>query len=456
MSRTTPQQDAMLEALYDEHIRIQRERADEALAQCGYETLAVYAGGERIQFLDDQAYPFKPNPHFKLFTPLVNPVGCWIVHRPGQRLKLVFVRPEDFWFMPGEIPTAAWTRHFDIEIVRQAHDARAHVAGLPHCAFIGEEQPEFRDWGFAASNPQPLLDRLHYLRAVKTAYEIECMRDASARAARGHRAAEAAFREGASEYEIHMAYLIAAGHTESELPYSNIVALNRHAAVLHYQHQQRQTPALAERRSFLIDAGASCNGYACDITRTYSYVDDEFAAMIEGMHKLQLALCDQVRSGVDYASIHLDAHLRIATLLRESGVITMAPEDALACGLSGVFFPHGVGHLLGLQVHDPAGRLAAPDGAQKDPPAGHPFLRLTRTLEPGFVVTIEPGLYFIDMLLEQARASEHARYIDWRAVERFHPCGGVRIEDNVACTTGDPDNLTRPAFLALSGPLAAR
>jgi Xaa-Pro dipeptidase len=113
-----------------------------------------------------------------------------------------------------------------------------------------------------------------------------------------------------------------------------------------------------------------------------------------------------------------------------------------------VFFPHGVGHLLGLQVHDVAGFSVTAEGKQKARPTGHPYLRLTRTLEPGFVVTIEPGLYFIDALLSQARTNAHGAQINWKQVEHFKPYGGIRIEDNVACTTGDPENLTRPAFSA--------
>ena len=131
--------------------------------------------------------------------------------------------------------------------------------------------------------------------------------------------------------------------------------------------------------------------------------DGDFAALIAGMESLQLQLCAQVRDGVDYANIHLDAHLRIAGLLHDSGVITMSAADAVGERLISVFFPHGVGHLLGLQVHDVAGFSVDEKGTQKARPQGHPYLRLTRTLEPGFVVTIEPGLYFIDMLLDEAR-----------------------------------------------------
>jgi Xaa-Pro dipeptidase len=97
-------------------------------------------------------------------------------------------------------------------------------------------------------------------------------------------------------------------------------------------------------------------------------------------------------------------------------------------------------------VHDVAGFAASDAGGTIDKPDGHPYLRLTRVLEPGMVVTIEPGLYFVNMLLEDLRAGAHADSVDWDRVDAFRPYGGIRIEDNVVCTEGDPLNLTREAF----------
>lgn len=437
---------ASLKSLYAAHLEIQRRHADEALAATGCDALAIYAGGQHMQFLDDQPYPFKPNPHFRRWVPLAEPVDCWVIHRPGQRLQLVFLQPVDYWYKPPELPNEFWTDAFDIRIIRAAPEAKAHVSSLTRCAFIGEWREEFTEWGFTGRNPEALLHRLHYVRAFKTEYELECMRRASRIGARAHKAAEAVFRSGASEYEIHMAYLRASGHTENDLPYPSIVALNTNAAVLHYQNQERAAPA--RTRSFLIDAGAQFHGYACDVTRSYSSRDDDFAAMIAAMNEQQLQLCSEVRAGVDYAEIQFSAHRRIAKILCDFNLITTSPEHALESGLSSVFFPHGVGHLLGLQVHDVAGFSVTPEGKQKARPRGHPHLRLTRTLEPGFVVTIEPGLYFIDSLLSSARSSPLGAQIDWQQVERFKPYGGIRVEDNVACTAGTPENLTRAAFAA--------
>ena len=437
-----------LSQLFDDHLRVQRQRTDAAMAACKVDTLAIHAGSQHMLFLDDHAYPFKPNPHFKLWLPLEDAIDCWLIYKPGEKPRLIFLQPADYWHKPPSLPHGFWTHHFQIEVIRQPADARRHLTHLGRCAFIGEWQEQFKDWGFAETNPEGLLQRLHYPRAVKTEYELECMRHASHAAARGHVAAEAAFRAGKSEYEIHMAYVRATGHSERELPYSSIVALNTNASVLHYQHQEREAPA--KHRSFLIDAGAQFHQYAADVTRTYAANDGDFAALIAGMESLQLQLCSQVRSEVDYPKIHLDAHFRIASLLHDAGVITMPAADAVTSGLSAVFFPHGLGHLLGLQVHDVSGFAVDATGKRKEAPAGHPYLRLTRTLEPGFVVTIEPGVYFIDMLLDEARNGAHGKHINWRRVDEFKPYGGIRVEDNVACTADESENLTRAAFAALA------
>ena len=158
-----------------------------------------------------------------------------------------------------------------------------------------------------------------------------------------------------------------------------------------------------------------------------------------------------MRAGFDYRQLHLDAHLALAGVLRDFGIVRVSPEAAVESGVSGAFFPHGIGHGIGLQVHEVAGFAASDRGGTIDKPAGHPYLRLTRTLEPGMVVTIEPGLYFIPTLLAQLRAGPQAGAVDWKKVAHLARFGGVRIEDEVHCTDGAPENLTRDAFAELEG-----
>ncbi|HEX6550057.1 MAG TPA: Xaa-Pro dipeptidase, partial [Gammaproteobacteria bacterium] len=340
-----------------------------------------------------------------------------------------------------------WVEHFDIRIIKQPDEAKAALAISKNCAFIGEWQDRFGDWGFAAANPEPLIQRLHYARAAKTEYEIECMRIANARAAKAHRAAEQAFRSGASEFEIHTAYCKSCGQTDDELPYHAIIALNEHAATLHYQFWNTNKPA--QYHAFLIDAGAQINGYASDVTRTFSAQQDDFQALIDALDGAQQQLAAKVRPGLDYAALHLESHQTIAKLLHEFGFVKLPAAEIVANGISSTFFPHGLGHMLGLQVHDVGGRQAAPEGGEIPRPEGHPYLRTTRTLGENFVVTIEPGLYFIPSLLAALKAGPHSSSINWDRVDEFRKFGGIRIEDNVVARNSGPENLTRDAFRKL-------
>jgi Xaa-Pro dipeptidase len=305
---------------------------------------------------------------------------------------------------------------------------------LSDAALIGECDARIAAWGLAAHNPEKLLLALDFTRAVKTPYELSMLRRANRLGALGHGAAAAAFAGGGSEYAIHQSFLSATGLREQELPYNAIVAINEAGSVLHYQNLRRE-PAAAHH-SLLIDAGAQAHGYASDITRTL--VGDrsvggsrEFAALIAAMDAAQQGLCAQVRAGIEWPSIHLAAHRAVAAVLRESDLIDCNADEAVASGLSGVFMPHGIGHLLGLQVHDVGGLQRSPRGGEIARPAGHPYLRLTRRLEPGFVVTMEPGLYFIDQLLSEARADARGAHINWPRVEQLRRFGGIRIEDDL-------------------------
>ena len=436
---------ALLASLYPAHLQTLQARATEALQRGGFDHLVVPSGNLHYQLFDDRDYPYAVNPHFKAWLPVTRAPGSWLVFTPGQKPTLLFMQPHDYWHVVPEAPSGYWVEHFDIKIIRTAEDAAALLPKDPaRCAILGEPQSTLGE--FVPNNPAPVVAYLEYHRAFKTPYEVEMMRGASRIGVRAHRAAERAFRAGSSEFGIHLAYCQAAGQDANDLPYGNIICLNEHGVVLHYTDRDRVPPAPA--RSFLIDAGASFGGYAADITRTYSAQDDEFAAMIRAVDAAQLQMCDAVRAGVDYKQIHLDAHLALAGILADAGVITIGAEDAVARGVSSAFYPHGIGHGIGLQVHDVAGFAASDSGGTIAKPDGHPYLRLTRVLEPGMAVTIEPGIYFIDMLLDELRQKGLGDTVDWHRVDAFKPYGGIRIEDDVICTDAAPINLTREAFAA--------
>ncbi|MGB5512230.1 MAG: hypothetical protein WBM87_11030, partial [Woeseiaceae bacterium] len=221
--------------LYAEHLASVTARHDRALEKAGASHMVVFSGGPKVAFLDDNYYPFKANPHFVGWAPLTKLPFSYIVYTPGQTPTLVYYQPRDYWHVVPGAPSGYWTSHFDIRIVHTLEDVAAELPERrEQCILIGEIEDDTHAFGIDRINPNSAMNILHYARGSKTEYELAVMRLASARSVAGHLAAEAAFREGLPEFEIHRAYCQAVGHTDPELPYGNIVALNSHGAVLHY------------------------------------------------------------------------------------------------------------------------------------------------------------------------------------------------------------------------------
>jgi Xaa-Pro dipeptidase len=431
--------------LYGAHIDTVSSRHDRALEKAGASHAVIFSGSPQVAFLDDNYYPFKANPHFVSWAPLTNLPFSYIVYTPGETPVLIYYQPRDYWHVVPGAPSGYWTDHFDIRIVRAIDDIAAQLPDRrDQCILIGEVDDDALAFGIERINPSSAVNMLHYARGSKDAYELAVMRLAARRAVAGHLAAESAFRDGRSEFAIHRAYCEAVAHTEAELPYDNIVALNEHGAVLHYTDLDRTTPQ--GLNSFLIDAGAQVHGYASDITRTYSYSDRRFQSLIDQMDAMQQAIINRVEAGVDYRDLHIDAHRMLADVLVAADIAAGDPETLMETGVTSAFFPHGLGHLLGIQVHDVGGFMADESGNTIDTPEGHPFLRLTRVLEEDMVLTIEPGLYVIDMLLEPLRNTAATDQVNWDTVDWLRPFGGIRIEDDVRVLVDGCENLTRDAF----------
>lgn len=431
--------------LYRAHVTVLKLRHDQALQAAGFDHAVIYAGAQHVALFDDYLYPFKVNPNFKWWVPVIDNPHCLIVYTPGVKPRLVYYQPVDYWYKPADTPSGWWVAPFDIEVIRTPEDARRFIP-KGRVAFIGEWDKAFETWGTIEPNPEALLNRLHYDRAWKTEYEIECIRAANDIGARAHMAAAEAFQDGQSEFDIHLQYMRATSHVEEDLPYNNIIGLNEHASVLHYTQKIRERLDKKHRYSFLIDAGAQYNGYASDITRTYSHKKDEFRDLIEAMDEMQLALCVAVKPKVNYPEIHMLAHQGVARILERFKFVSLDADSIVEKRISSTFFPHGVGHYLGLQVHDVGGFQRDAQGGTITRPDGHPHLRLTRVIEAAHVFTIEPGLYFIEPLLAGLQKHENAKYVNWKKVDDFRKYGGIRIEDNIVVTEKGHENLTRQAF----------
>ena len=438
---------------YQDHLATLAAQWERFLTEERFDAAAVPAGEVVNRFQDDLGPPFVPNPHFARWFPSDDCAGSVLLLRPGQGAKLYFLAPDDYWHQPPALP--AWAdAAFDVEpqcTSAAVQDAvAAQLAGLGRVAVIGPPGGVARNLPLAHVNPTGLMNKLVFARAGKTPFEVARMRAATTAAVRGHLAARDAFHAGGSEFDLHVAYLTASAQEESRLPYPNIIALNEHAGVLHYQHYDRARPP--DTRSFLIDAGGKSGGYHCDITRTYSASPgDEFDALIAALDEAQQGLWQAVRPGTSYVDLQAQMHLAVGALLARFGFVRCSAESAFERAITDAFVPHGLGHLLGLQTHDVGGQLVNEEGELAAPPARFPNLRYARAIEAGHVITVEPGLYFIPLLLDALAATDAGRDVNWERVDAFRPCGGVRIEDNVLVTSGGAENLTRPAFAAAAG-----
>jgi Xaa-Pro dipeptidase len=436
--------------LYLAHVAALERDVARVLEEEGWDALVVHSGTPTPRSVyDDQAWPLRPCPHFQHWLALAEPDGALVV-RPGRRPVLVRTPVTSFWEKPAAPESEAFGEVMDVVWATGAPQARQHV-GEGRVAFVGEDAARAAAYGASPGGacPPALLKKLDALRTTKTPYEVACIAEANRRARAGHEALRDAFRAGdASELDLHLLYLRATSQDDWETPYKNIVALGESAATLHHVAYGRRATA-REAESLLVDAGATCRGYAADVTRTWckgrGAAASAFAQLVAAVEAMQQRLCGAVRVGAPYEQLHDASHREVGAILRDAGIARGSVDELVASGVTRAFYPHGLGHSLGLQTHDVGCGLRAPR-------ADNPFLRNTTEVAPGQVFTIEPGLYFIEPLLAELRARPAGSMVDWMVVEALAPLGGVRIEDDLHVVGGDAvvRNLTREQ-LAVGG-----
>lgn len=422
--------------LYQEHLAVLINRYENAMAHFGLDAIVLASGEKSYYFQDDHTHPFHAYSGAQQWLPFTLGAETYVVLKTGKKPTLVWPVRDDFWHAPNPVPSGDWQQNWNIVTAKKTDK---WFADLPkQTAWLG---PQAMSFAVACEGLKAYAD---FAKAVKTDFEIQAMRQANNRGAAGHVAAKEAFLAGMSELEIHLAFLKASQQSAFQEPYPGIVGLNEHAAVLHYEHKSIEQ--VANSRTLLIDAGANEHGYASDITRTFTRHDDDFNALISDLDTMEQQLCRSAMTGVSYKDLHQDTLAGIAALLNKHKICSLGVEEQLAKRIPQVFFPHGLGHLLGLQVHDVGGHQIDQAGTLSKPDDSAPFLRLTRTLEKNMVITIEPGLYFIPMLIDKMQADVSNHGCDMARIQHFMPYGGIRIEDNVVVKNDQPENLTRIAF----------
>ncbi len=194
-----------LSQLFREHIAKMTATAAKTLSETKFDALVLGSGSQMVYYADDMEPPFRPNPHFASFSPLKGPHHA-IVVKPGVKPRLIRWAPKDYWYERAPFAQDFWTGEFDLDEADSAEGVFKKIGSLGRAAFVGEDEARAKAEGFAL-NPEPLLKRLDWDRAIKTAYEVECLSRATTAGVRGHHAAREAFLAGESELAIHHAFV---------------------------------------------------------------------------------------------------------------------------------------------------------------------------------------------------------------------------------------------------------
>ncbi|MCY4381047.1 MAG: M24 family metallopeptidase [Proteobacteria bacterium] len=451
---------------YLKHLQHALAATQAILARLGLSDVIISSGEMKTYYQDDQTYPFGINPFFRYYCPIDG--AYHLIHFSDRKEPhLTIFMPDDFWLVtpnPEDHPrwqdvTSVMTYEFATQQQGRLSRLLTKCSQVGRCIFLGDESdvPE----GYEC-HPPDVIREFGQLRLQKTSWEVLCHVEATKIALQGHKALEQRFlqSEPVSERDLYYEYLQATQQTSEEYPYPPIIALAENGAFLHYNLRGRSK---VRSVSFLVDAGASFAGYASDISRTYrgslhhnNLTDASgqelrtppvtlFGELLAGLTDIQQTLWPMAVPGQCFIQLHLKSLQMIYELLLTMKLIKGPPLSVVAeddmKAVTRVFYPHGLGHMLGLQVHDVSFNKESHAAAtQKD-------LRHQNLLDHGHLFTIEPGIYFIPSLVNQyvkKKLSPDQPTIALSLVESLYPFGGIRVEDNIYLTReGIPLNVTR-------------
>lgn len=376
----------------------------------------------------DQTYPFLPHPDYFWLTGARRAHGVlWYSKNEGWA---DFVKPiskeEILWEGGGQVPEGRDVAELDSWLSEQ----RPIFLGQPSAKVFAHYDAE--------SDPQ-VQEALNRARRIKDNEEVQLVRDLAAMANAGYRELKGMLKPGATERDIQIAYETAVSLAGSEkFPYETIVGSGANAATLHAIPTKK---AVQKGELVLVDAGADVADYCVDITRVFA-ADGAFTQQQKYIYDLVayaqqagIALC---KPGVDWKDVHIAAARVIAEGLKHLNILSGDTDGLLESGAISNFFPHGVGHMVGLRVRDVGG-----DATKAPSMTCGIHLRFNLKLEAGFVVTVEPGCYFVPAILgDQERREKYKTQVNWSEAEKWKGFGGVRIEDDVLVRDGEPEVLT--------------
>ncbi|KAF2113318.1 putative Xaa-Pro aminopeptidase pepP [Lophiotrema nucula] len=419
------------------------------IGEGGDKTGTIYLEAQKQKLLEDndEAAPFRQRRFFFYLSGCNLPDSYLTYEIPTEKLTLFIppIDPDDvIWSgLPMTIEEAL--EKYDIDDCKTTNDVNSYLtstSSIPkstlyaipeqvsdHITFL-----EFNNKEFSLLKPA-----IEIARVTKSDYEIALLRKANAISTAAHISVMKAVSKVKNETELEAVFLKSCIERNAKhQSYHSIVAAGENASTLHYVHNDDSTTG---KDLLLLDAGCEADCYCADITRTFP-ISGDFTKESRGIYDIVLGMqkqcTDALKDDVKWDDVHELAHKIAIDGLLSLGILKGDKEELLKKRTSVAFFPHGLGHYLGMDTHDTGGN---PNYADKDPMFR--YLRVRGTLPAGSVITVEPGIYFCRFIIEPyLKDPEQSKYIDKDVLEKYWSVGGVRIEDNILITKEGHENLT--------------
>ncbi|ODV84847.1 hypothetical protein CANARDRAFT_200045 [[Candida] arabinofermentans NRRL YB-2248] len=402
-------------------------------------TSAFLIAGESLKLYpySDQCPPLRQNRYFHYLSGVDQIGGCFILFELSSNKLTLFLPEIDYddimWSgMPLSIEEAS--SKYDVAEVLYADSLASKLESLHESGIeiYTTDTNEYKDKSFASlviAGNEDFFYALDESRTIKDNYEIALMKHAAKITDNCHLAVMSALPIEKNEGHIHAEFLYHSIRQGSKfLSYDPICCSGPNCGTLHYVKNDDTTQG---KESVLIDAGSEWACYTSDVTRCFPINGEwtkEHLEIYTSVLEMQSTTMAGIKDGCSWEDLHMLAHKVLVKKFIEFGIFKNGTEDEIyKSGVSIHFFPHGLGHLLGMDTHDVGGY---PNYSDKNPMLR--YLRIRRPLKAGMVVTNEPGIYFSPFLLENGlKNPDHAKYIDMDVVNKYMYIGGVRIEDDV-------------------------
>lgn len=417
----------------------------------------IYIEGQHTRMIedDDGEQPFRQRRNFFYLSGCNLPDSCLTYDIKKEELTLYVppIEPDSVMWSGLPLSPNDALKLYDVDVALTTADVNARLAH--YCkgentaktvyAIKDQVSAETTFLPFQESNFEALKEAAEECRIVKDDYEIALLRRSNDISSKAHAAVLKGTKAATNERELEaIFYATCMSHGSKAQSYHPIFASGTNGAVLHYQKNDEDfvDKETGEKRlNLLLDAGGEYQNYTSDITRVFPLsgkFTTESRQIYEIVLDMQMQSLSKIKAGVKWDDVHAHAHRVAIDGLLKLGILRGEADEIFNKGISVAFFPHGLGHYMGMDTHDVGGK---PNRADKNPMFR--YLRLRATLSAREVVTVEPGVYFCRFIIQPFLDSpESSKYIDQSVLARYWSVGGVRIEDDVIVTEDGYDNLT--------------